>query len=309
MKLARTFLIYILLSATSAYAVDWSAYGLGQVAETKQDKQTIYRLLDKDGRELSIVSLLEPTPAQLRGVTEFQKTSKSWTRIRIASINYVIYPSELEINVRVSGLVYKNVDLEPYVTAGIGLYFSESLRYAFRLSVNHTYPKVAGPYSTEEELCKAMLAALTLAQGEAAAKPPQEVPPPVFPAALLMPAAPAAVPSAVSVAVAAPDPGAEKALQQLSAIASDLAALKAENELLKAELDILRKAVLTLSNLGIFGDVRTVDSAGIQKILALKKEKPGLLQDEVADILRKENYKLTSYEIFLVFSVYFNEFR
>jgi hypothetical protein len=307
MKLAWTFFIYILLSVTSAYAVDWSAYGLGQVAETKQDKQTIYRLLDKDGREFSIVSLLEPTPAQLRGVTEFLKTSKLWTRIRIASINYVIYPSEIEINVRVSGLVYKNVDLEPYVTAGIGLYFSESLRYAFRLSVNHTYPRVVGSYSTEEELCKAMLAALTLAQGEAAAKPPQEVPPPVFPAALLMPAAPAAVASAAS--VAAPDPATEKALQQLSAIAGDLAALKAENERLKAELDILRKAVLTLSNLGIFGDVRTVDSAGIQKILALKKEKPELLQDEVADILRKENYKLTSYEIFLVFSVYFNEFR
>jgi len=310
MKLARAFLIFALLSATSVSAADWASHGLELVSEAKQDKQTIFRLTDKDRRELSIVSSLEPTTAQLRSVVDFQKTSKSWLLIKIASINYVLYPSEIEINIRVSGLFFKDVNLEPFITAGIGLYYAESLRYAFRLSVNRTYPRVAGPYSTELELCQAMLSALRIAQTDAVKEAPHEplAPPGPFPAALLLPPAPEPVAAAVSTA-RVQEAVSETVSQQFTAVASDLAALKVENDRLRAELDILRKAVLTLNNLGIFGDVRIVDSAGIQKILALKKEKPGLLQDEVADILRKEGYKLTSYEIFLVFSVYFNEFR
>jgi len=295
-----------LLSATSAFAVEWSSYGLDLLSEQKQDKQTIYRLADKNGREFSVVSTDEPTEDLLRRIVEFQRISRSWTRIRIASVNYVLYPSELEINVRVSGLIYEDVDLVPYITAGIGLYFSESLQYAFRLSVNRTYPRVSGPYSTEDELCRAMLKTLRLVQGETDKKPNVEPP---IPTPIPTPIPAPAPPPAPSPAPAVPDPASTALAARLSGFDDQLAALKAENAGLRADLEILRKAVLTLSNLGIFGDVRLVDGGAIQRVLALKKEKPTLLQEEAADILRKENYKLSSYEVFLIFSVYFNEFR
>ncbi len=75
------------------------------------------------------------------------------TTIKITGMTFVIYPSEIEKNIKVS-------DLVPYISAGIGMFDSNSLSYNFRLSVNRTYPPVNDLYDTKDALCMAFLDAL-----------------------------------------------------------------------------------------------------------------------------------------------------
>lgn len=85
--------------------------------------------------------------------------------------------------------------------------------------------------------------------------------------------------------------------------------MKKEYGIVTEDLGRLRNAVLTFENLGLFGTIRTVSRESIMKILELKNERPNMTQEEAAEILSREGYSLSSYEIFLVFSVYFNEYK
>jgi hypothetical protein len=67
--------------------------------------------------------------------------------------------------------------------------------------------------------------------------------------------------------------------------------------------------VLVLHNMGIFGNIDPVHRQGIERIIELKAENPDLPQEEAAAILHQENIPMTKHEIFLVYCVYFNEFK
>ena len=78
---------------------------------------------------------------------------------------------------------------------------------------------------------------------------------------------------------------------------------------LSEEVEILRKAMITLHDKGLFGSVNIVDSEAISRILTMKDKDPKLTIEEAYSTLVKEKYSVTEYEVMLIFSVYFNEFK
>jgi len=78
---------------------------------------------------------------------------------------------------------------------------------------------------------------------------------------------------------------------------------------LSTEFQLLRYALLVLNNRGFFGTIRLPSEAGINRLVELKKQQPKLTMDEAQEKLKAEGIEMTSKEVFLVFSVYFNEFK
>ncbi len=86
-------------------------------------------------------------------------------------------------------------------------------------------------------------------------------------------------------------------------------ALKDSHAALLSDFQLLRHAVLVLHNRGFLGSVEIMKKKGIDRILVLKKENPDLRQKDVTALLAKDNISMSMNEIFLIFSVYFNEFE
>jgi len=85
--------------------------------------------------------------------------------------------------------------------------------------------------------------------------------------------------------------------------------MKTQNLTVSQDLEKLRRAVLTFHNMGLFGTIRTINREGILRILDLKEEKPDMAQEEAAEILKREGFTISTYEIFLIYGAYFNEFK
>jgi len=296
------FLAAIFLAVTMpamADSPDFSSKGFDLLSRKQQNQQLLYKLSDESGLAFTIVSEREITRPQLEQIVYFHDIFTSWSYLEISSMTYVFYEKELEINIRPERFGYKNVDFTRYISAGLGFFHDAVTTYNFRLNIDDMYPRIAGRLTTEEELCEAILAVIQ-DPGKAVAPLAEE---------LSRLRATKEDVSGVSDRLAILEKRIEELEVKHGELQSRLQALKGENALLHDHIDKIQKAILVLHNLGLFGNIHVVDRKAIALILELKAEDPDLQQEEVARILRKEGYPLSAQEIFLVFSVYFNEFK
>ena len=79
----------------------------------------------------------------------------------------------------------------------------------------------------------------------------------------------------------------------------------------------LRYALITNQNRDLFGGVHPIPPKSIERVIALKRENPGLTATEISDALKEEGLSMSDNwsklndegEIELIFSVYFSEFQ
>ncbi|WP_320130597.1 hypothetical protein [uncultured Sphaerochaeta sp.] len=101
----------------------------------------------------------------------------------------------------------------------------------------------------------------------------------------------------------------EDSLIQQKDLIKEVLELQQSLKSLSEEVETLRKAMITLHDKGLFGSVNIVDSETISRILKMKDKDPKLTIEEAYSTLAKEKYSVTEYEVMLIFSVYFNEFK
>ncbi len=94
----------------------------------------------------------------------------------------------------------------------------------------------------------------------------------------------------------------------LSAARGERDALEQDILLLKGELDDLRKAILTIHNTGIFGNIRHVDRKAIERAVSLKDKDEDITQSEMYTMLNREGYAVSEHAVFLIYALYFNEY-
>lgn len=75
------------------------------------------------------------------------------------------------------------------------------------------------------------------------------------------------------------------------------------------EMARLRNAVLTFNNMGVFGSIKPISKDVVKNVLQLKGSNSELTQQEAMESLQKDGYSVSPYEMFLIFSVYFNEYK
>ncbi len=71
----------------------------------------------------------------------------------------------------------------------------------------------------------------------------------------------------------------------------------------------LSNAVMTLHNTGFLGfGVNEIKKELVKRVVELKRENPNMTKKQIEEKLKEEKIEAKSYEVFLILSVYFNEF-
>jgi hypothetical protein len=76
-----------------------------------------------------------------------------------------------------------------------------------------------------------------------------------------------------------------------------------------AEIDLLRKTTIALSNHGLFSNDGPVDSKTIDRVVGIKRGNVKITKKEISDTLLKENIKISDKALELILNVYFYEFE
>ena len=95
----------------------------------------------------------------------------------------------------------------------------------------------------------------------------------------------------------------------LNSVKDSLNDLKEKQNSTEEELSDLRKAIITLHNIGVFGNIHTIDPSIIERIITLKQKNPELTQMEAKKLLARDKFAPTDQELFTIFAVYFNEYQ
>ncbi len=288
-----------LLGADNSDAFNFDAYNLKVVAERVDNGQFIFELEDKDNNLFTVITKDSITESQMKKIIELKDTFHSWKYLTIAQMTFVIFENEIEINMNPKTFEYKDVDFTKYISAGIGFFHGNVTEYRFRLTINNNYPRISGTLTTELEFCEAILAAV---QGQSSD--------------ITLPSNGETDEYGSNNSSTVVSSDYKRIMEEINSlketiftIETELEMLKQENVVLRDDLEKLRRAILVLHNLGIFGNINIVKMKAIERIVSLKEENPDIMQEEAAEILRMENYDINMHEIFLVFSVYFNEFK
>ena len=85
--------------------------------------------------------------------------------------------------------------------------------------------------------------------------------------------------------------------------------LKARLDDLAGGQDRLRRAVIALHNRSFFSGPRPVQEKTVRRVVALKKETPGLTAEQLSDKLKSEGILLSAEETELILNVYYGQFK
>jgi len=322
-----------LLSASEVENLERAGFTVEQ--EQAEGNVTEYELVDESGRSVIVVAVGELTRNQVDLLDMYVDRFFAWEHMTIDSFTVVFYEEENEIQIVPSELVYKDVKLTEVLPSGFSFYcVGNAVEYAFRVKVDERYPRLSGTLSTEEALYEEILALLENT----------DAPPPVQQRARVVPGDLAD--RLEDLAVRMDEVESEnddlrseneslrmefnelksqmdEDLQKIDRLDEAIRALeermskigdpedgwRAEYSELSENLDKLRRAVMVFHNKGIFGNIREVSREGITLICERKAENPEFTHNEAADALDREGISMSAHEIFLVLSIYFNEFQ
>ncbi|NCB01235.1 MAG: hypothetical protein EOM67_03590 [Spirochaetia bacterium] len=64
-----------------------------------------------------------------------------------------------------------------------------------------------------------------------------------------------------------------------------------------------------MHNIGVFGNLRSIDPSIIDRIITLKNQNKELTQAEAKKLLLRDRFSPTEHELFIIFALYFNEYQ
>lgn len=272
------------IGIASVRSQDFSAVGLRLESTSETVEGIEYVVSDEAGNRFSVVSAEEITDRQIGDVARYRTRFLAFRGLTIASFTVVFFENETEITIVPAVIEYRGENLARHIPSGISFFDVGRIEYGFRLRVGNRFPRISGRLTTEEALYDAILAAV------AAPEPEEDT-----------------ARASASEAQGMPDP--LVSAEEFAELRARVVALEETVVSLQRDLSRLRRAILVLNNTGIFGNINPVPEEGIRRVVELKEDNPDLLQEEAADMLKREGITMSTHEIFLVFSLYFNEFR
>jgi len=303
--------------ATILWAQDYATLGLQLKSQSKEGPYTVYQFRAPGNMDVSVsfkgAELKETDQERLRGILAIYQN----LRILLPSSVRVIFADErAEILVIPRSFQYKGRELSTYMPSGIQFFYTDFLEFDFRIVVENLFLRIKGQFFKEEEFAEKILAAVLNPYAYIQSQDPEYILKRFQDIEgrldrLLMEG------EKISTAVG----------NEIREVRDSLGALKQEVDRnfqkstqaqqsleqkvsdLSTEFQLLRYALLVLNNRGFFGTIRLPSEAGINRLVELKKQQPKLTMDEAREKLKAEGIEMTSKEVFLVFSVYFNEFK
>ncbi len=272
---------------------------------SQEGANTVYEVRHATGFALTVSVRGEPTQEQVKMVESIARSIMGMKYLVPSTVRIALSDRRAEVIMVPKSFTYKGVDYVPYMPSGVQFFYVDSLEYDFRLMVQNLFLRVRGQYFSEEQFADKIASAvenpysyIQTHDPEYIIKKFQEIEENIE----RMKAA-----FASTVAAGKDELSALKA--ELSATKSDLAAANKKAESLLSDFNLLRNAVVVLNNRGFFGSINIPSREAVAKLVEMKKREPGLTMQNAEARMQAEGVQISSKEVFLVYSVYFNEFQ
>ena len=308
---------------------------------TREGLNTVFLLRDSAGAPLSVTLRGEPDAVKIRIIETVAEMFRSMKYVSLSSLRIIFLNNRVEIIALPKSFTYKGKDLVRYLPSGMQFYYTDYLEYDFRMVVENLFLRLKGQYFTEDQFAEKLEnAALNpflyvqsqdpeyiirrfqeidralekigakgteLSEGIAALK--KEGVESLGDVTRSLEAANQAI-EAIGQTLSNEIKETRDGIEALTkTMASQQKSMEARVEILEAEFMLLRYALLVLNNRGFFGSINLPSQDGIVKLVEMKKRDPALTMKEAEVRLKAEGIQMSSKEVFLVFSVYFNEFK
>ncbi|MFQ3619454.1 MAG: hypothetical protein SNJ78_00780 [Spirochaetales bacterium] len=316
-------LIGIMLGGFPLYGEDFSFLGLPLPSQAREGAYTVYRFKAPEEVDITIrikgTELSNQARERLKGLFSLYS---QFTMLKIASLRLSVEVDQIEIILLPRSFVYKGRDLSTYMPSGMQFTYSDYLEFDFRIVVENLFVRIKGQYFQEPEFAEKISQAVENPYLYIQSQDPeyilrrfQEIElrlDRVMGEGIKLGDTLKAQLQEIQVQIAS-------LKQEVSAYQTQVGSqftqfqtqqkeLQQKVETLTSEFQLLRYALLVLNNRGFFGSIRLPSEAGISRLVELKQQQPKLTMDEARERLKSEGIEMTSKEVFLVFSVYFNEF-
>lgn len=273
--LRKTIAILVVLFSVCASlgAVEFADYGLTVLGERTEDGLRLTTLRDEDGREFTFGADVAVGEDEIAIVEQILDLVFGFDSMEIEELRIVLGERRVSVQVRPRNFVHEGVDLGSLTPAGVQFYFVDYLEYDFRMLVSGLFLRLRGQFVNEELLLERLVRA---------ARNPEQF-------------------------LQSQNP--EFVLSRIHELEVELSEAQQELRELSTELELARNAVLVFENRSFFGSLRIPDSAAVRRLIELKHEVPSLSQDDMRERLEAEGHSVSSKEVFLIYSLYFNEFE
>lgn len=302
-------------------ALDYGTLGLELKSQSKEGPYTVYQFSAPGNVDLSVsfkgADLREDDQERLQGILSIYR---GFRMLLPSSVRVIFTDERAEIIVIPRSFRYKDRDLSAYMPSGIQFFYTDFLEFDFRIVVENLFLRIRGQFFNEAEFAEKILSAVLNPYAYIQSQNPEYILKRFQDVEgrldkLLMEGEKISTMLGQEIREARDSLGAlrqeveasfQKSLQSQQSLQESLQKQISD---LSAEFQLLRYALLVLNNRGFFGTIRLPSEAGINRLVELKKQQPKLTMDEAREKLKAEGIEMTSKEVFLVFSVYFNEFK
>ncbi len=225
----------------------------------------------------------------------------------ISTVQLIFEDKKLSIILKLNSLIYKDVDLAPYMPSGIQLYFETFYEYDFRMFKDSLFMRLKGQYYSKEEFLDEIFNAVKdpilyiqihdpsyLIRQIDQLRDDNNVQNKKF--------------FELSESHIELQENFEILLERHNSLLTDYTSLYGNHELTKDELKKLTNGVISLNNTGFFGGLNQFNEADIEEIIKIKTNNPQFTVKETALSLKTLELKVPTRVIEAVFMIYFKEF-
>ena len=278
-------LIFVITLGLSA--LDLGELGFDLQNEKIENGQKVYEGIDQYGNALTLIGAENLSPDIRKGLTIMLSILDGWKNLTIGSQRVVITKDGLEMVLLPKEFTYKGIEISQYMPAGMQFFYTTYLEYDFRLYKDRILLRVSGQVFDEDQFCKKLFQALE------------------NPLLYLQTHNPDYIFDQLSLF------GEDfKTLQQnFALLLEDQNLLERRYNTIIEENQILRRAVIALSNGSLFKLMQPLDPDILQAILSAKQEFPGTSVKELVAILKTQGVIVNAKAVSIVLAVFLNEFE
>ncbi len=281
MKRIGFILILIIFISSPIFAYDWSKHNIKVENTESKETETILTLKAEDNTVFSVRFKDDVDEVAANSILKLNADFRKWKYMEVKSLEFVVQKNLIQTIIIPQKYNYMETDILPHIPAGMMFDYTDSLAYNFRINADNNFIRIEGAFINENILAEKIVKAIK------------------DPILYLTTDNPKFLLRKIT--------DNQKTLEDLK---NDYLKLLSEHKDLMDRHEKLKNAVMTLHNTGVFGiGVNEINKSLIQKIISLKKENPKLTKDEIVKALEKEKIEFKNYEVFLILSVYYNEFK
>lgn len=293
-------ILCLLLLSSYLYSGELEDNNLQKISEVKKGEQIITTIGNGDTRGIVVRSMGKLTEAQERIIVKTYQTFYNWDEFDIRDAELVFEGNSLSIIFQLNTLVYKEIDIAPFLPSGIQLYYETFFEYDFRMFKDSLFMRLKGQYYSKEEFLEELYKAVS------------------DPILYIQIHDPSYIIRQID-ELRTTNNEQSKLLFELEErhekLLTDFTSLvKNYTELLEAyntttkEKDLLTNGVISLANRSFFGSLGEYDRAVVDRVIELKTSNPNLLLKECVTNLKAEGLKVSNKTVEAVYIVYFGEF-